>query len=57
MLGTGMPTLRAIVRDAASDNYRFSTLVLAVVNSPAFLMDRVPDGKPATPVRTAQRQP
>ncbi|MEY4760162.1 MAG: hypothetical protein RLZZ200_18 [Pseudomonadota bacterium] len=49
-----MPTLREIVRQAASDNYRFSTLVLAVVNSPAFLMDRVPDGKPEAPVRTAQ---
>jgi hypothetical protein len=51
-----MPTLREIVRDAAADNYRFSSLVLAVVNSPAFLMDRVPDGKPAPAVRTAQRQ-
>ncbi|MEN9704765.1 MAG: hypothetical protein RLZZ393_644 [Pseudomonadota bacterium] len=51
-----MPTLRAIVRDAAADNYRFSTLVLAVVNSPAFRMDRVPDGKTASAVRTAQRQ-
>ncbi len=51
-----MPTLRAIVRDASRDNYRFSTIVLAIVNSPAFQMDRVPEAKPAPAVRTAQRQ-
>jgi mono/diheme cytochrome c family protein len=49
-----MPTLRQIVRDAAGDNYRFSTIVLAVVNSPAFLQDRIPEAKPATATRTAQ---
>jgi mono/diheme cytochrome c family protein len=52
-----MPTLRAIVRNAAADNYRFSSIVLGIVNSPAFLMDRIPQDK-ASPVstRTAQRQ-
>ena len=49
-----MPTLRGIVRDAAKDNYRFSTIVLAIVNSPAFLMDRVPEEKSLPPTRTAQ---
>ena len=49
-----MPTLRQIVRDAAADNYRFSTIVLAVVNSPAFLQDRIPEPKPAPATRTAQ---
>jgi mono/diheme cytochrome c family protein len=31
-----MPTLRKIVRDAAKDDYRFSTLVLGIVQSPQF---------------------
>jgi hypothetical protein len=33
-----MPTVRKIVRRASSDNYRFSALVLGVVDSPAFQM-------------------
>jgi mono/diheme cytochrome c family protein len=33
-----MPTVRAIVRDAGRDHYRFSTLVAAVVTSPPFQM-------------------
>lgn len=36
-----MPRVRAIVRNAAKDNYRFSSLVLGIVNSDAFLMDQV----------------
>ena len=32
-----MPTVRAIVRGAAPDDYRFASLVLGIVNSPAFL--------------------
>jgi hypothetical protein len=35
------PTVRAILRDAARDEYRFSSLVLGVVQSPAFRMRRV----------------
>ncbi len=31
-----MPTVRRIVREAASDNYRFSALVLGIVQSPQF---------------------
>lgn len=31
-----MPTVRGIVRDAAADGYRFSRLVLGIVNSPQF---------------------
>ena len=31
------PTVRAIVRDAAADDYRWSALVLGIVKSPAFL--------------------
>ncbi len=37
-----MPTVRAIVRGAAASDYRFSTLVLAVVHSEQFGMRRVP---------------
>ena len=33
-----MPTVRAIVRDAAKDDYRLSSFVLGIVKSPAFQM-------------------
>ena len=36
-----MPAVRAMVRDAARDNYRFSSLVAAVVKSVPFEMKRV----------------
>jgi hypothetical protein len=35
---TDMPAVRAIVRDAGKNDYRFSTLVLGVVKSPQFQM-------------------
>ena len=31
-----MPTVRAIVRDAARNQYRMSSFIIGVVNSPAF---------------------
>ena len=31
-----MPTVRAIVRDSAKDNYRFSTIVMRIINSDQF---------------------
>ena len=34
------PTVRAIVRDAAAEGYRWSSVVFGVVESPAFLMRR-----------------
>jgi len=34
------PTIRAIVRDAAASQYRWSSLILGIVKSPAFLMRR-----------------
>ena len=42
-LGRGLehvdrPTVRAVVRDAAADDYRWSALIAGVVKSPAFLM-------------------
>ena len=35
---TDKPTVRAIVRDAAADDYRWSALIAGIVKSPAFLM-------------------
>ena len=37
-----MPTVRRIVREASADNYRFSTLVLAIINSEQFRMKSAP---------------
>jgi hypothetical protein len=34
-----MPLIRSLVHDAAKDNYRFSSLVMGVIRSPAFTMD------------------
>lgn len=48
-----MPTVRAIVRDTAKDHYRFSSIVLAIVNSPAFRQDQIPLKVPGeTPAST-----
>ena len=44
-----MPTVRAIVREAAPMNYRFSSLVLGIVKSAPFQMRRLP-AAPATTV-------
>jgi hypothetical protein len=45
-----MPAVRKIVREAARDDYKLSSLVWQVVQSDPFLMRRVP----APPVVTAQ---
>ncbi len=42
---TDMPTIRAIVRDAAKKDNKLSAFVLGVVNSPAFKMGAVDSGK------------
>ncbi len=42
-----MPQVREIVRNAVADNYRFSSLVLGIVNSDAFRMQGVPHEGPA----------
>ena len=39
---TDMPTVRQVVRDGARQNYRFASIVDGIVNSPAFMMRRVP---------------
>src|SRR5262249_8445477 len=46
-----MPTVRRIVRDSAKDDYKFSTIVQAVVQSEQFRKRRAP--QPAQPA--AQR--
>jgi hypothetical protein len=33
-----MPAIRAVVRDAARDNYRFSSIVMGIVKSAPFQM-------------------
>ncbi|HTR00400.1 MAG TPA: DUF1588 domain-containing protein, partial [Candidatus Acidoferrum sp.] len=35
-----MPLVRSIARDAAKDNYRFSALLMGVIQSPAFTMNQ-----------------
>ena len=38
-----MPLVRSIVREAEDSNYRFSSLLLNIVNSDAFRLNRVPE--------------
>jgi len=47
-----MPVVRAIVRDAARNDYRFSSLLMGIVKSDPFQMNR----KPEATVATAQKQ-
>jgi hypothetical protein len=44
-----MPTVRSIVRDTAKGNYRFSAIVLGIVNSEAFREDEIPLKAPGEP--------
>jgi hypothetical protein len=48
-----MPTVRAIVRAAADDDYRFSALLTAIVSSDAFIKTRVPAAAGEAPVQAA----
>jgi mono/diheme cytochrome c family protein len=52
-----MPTVRRIVRGAASSDYRFSTLVQSVVRSEQFKMRRVPQAAPNLEQQTAKSEP
>jgi cytochrome c5 len=48
--------VRAVVRDAARDNYRFSSLILGIVNSAPFQMRRsIPEGQPSGVLASHQR--
>ena len=46
-----MPTVRKIVRDAAKDNYRFSSIVLGIVRSAAFQSQRTPESDKSAKVQ------
>jgi uncharacterized protein DUF1588/uncharacterized protein DUF1585 len=46
------PTVRQVVRDAARDDYRWSSLVLGIVKSTPFQMRRVPDADGTPPAAT-----
>ena len=48
-LVTDMPLVRSLRRDAANDDYRFSSLIMGVVQSPAFTMNM----KSAADMKTA----
>jgi hypothetical protein len=51
-----MPTIRKIVRGAAPDKYRFSSIVMGIVTSPPFQMSKVPEpAAPAAQVASAGR--
>jgi hypothetical protein len=41
-----MPTVRAIVREAAKDNYQFSSIVMQIVQSDPFQKRQVPSETP-----------
>ena len=42
-----MPAVRAIERDAAANDYRISSIIMGVVNSAAFQMNRIDAEAPA----------
>ena len=50
-----MPAVRQIVRDAARDNYRFSSIVMGIVRSAPFQMRMVPRAGDV-PATAASRQ-
>jgi mono/diheme cytochrome c family protein len=52
LLPSDQPTVRRIVHDAEGDDYRWSSIVLGIVKSPAFLMRRSAEASPTTTSRT-----
>jgi hypothetical protein len=46
-----MPTVRKIVRDAARDDYRFSSIVMGIAESAPFQMERTPEQPPEPTAR------
>ena len=51
-----MPSVRAIVREAASHDNRVSSFVLGVVNSPAFQMTKAPESLTEANVDSSSKQ-
>ena len=57
-----VPAIRAIVRNAKGSDYKFSDLVLGVINSDQFRMSKVPakalpDAKKTVVASNSERQP
>jgi hypothetical protein len=52
LLPSDQPTVRRIVRDAEGEDYRWSRIVLGIVESPAFLMRRSVEASSTTTSRT-----
>jgi hypothetical protein len=52
-----MPRVRAIVRGAAKDNYRLSSIILGIVNSDAFRKQGPAVGQKQTEVQLAAAKP
>ena len=50
------PVVRQIVRDAATEDYRWSSIVLGIVESPAFKMSRAPVQLAENVIETANRE-
>jgi Protein of unknown function (DUF1592)/Protein of unknown function (DUF1588)/Protein of unknown function (DUF1585)/Protein of unknown function (DUF1587)/Protein of unknown function (DUF1595)/Planctomycete cytochrome C len=48
-----MPVIRGIVRSATKDDYRFATLLTAIVKSPPFRMQQVAETPPTPVIRQA----
>jgi len=51
-----MPTVRAVMRDAAKNRYRFSDLILGVVKSDAFQKKRADAPATTDAVQDAERR-
>jgi hypothetical protein len=51
-----MPTMRAILRDASRDNYRFSSLVLGIVHSTPFQMRMASGDQDSAPLQSAENR-
>ena len=49
------PAVRAIEREAANDDYRFSSLILGIVKSTPFQMRRPASGDTVSPTAVAAR--
>jgi len=52
-----LPAVRAIVREAAPDNYRLSSLITAIVTSVPFQMRRAPENDHLQKIVTASHVP
>ncbi len=55
LTGSDMPAVRTVVRDAARDNYRFSSLILGIVRSVPFRMRVATPAAEAQGIRTASK--